>query len=216
MFGELITRFLGLETDSPAEVSIRPENLIAKKPVALPPQKFAELAHRLPVSQIFLRLGPAAREVTSSIGRQFEWDITDGRIFRMTVADFRLPSSFLTIVTPTPTGPERDMGRFNKKAVMEQARIVELRFLENLTAGEEIVGMYRESKDFLDRAKNGLINGPTRERINAAILTRGELPYEVPQLFSAIALLHMYLQGWESEERFNADFESIIGTPLKD
>jgi len=51
----------------------------------LPPAAFNGVSAEMPVAQIIRRLGPAARDAGSGL-HVLEWDVTDGRSFRVSAA----------------------------------------------------------------------------------------------------------------------------------
>lgn len=62
-----------------------PNTFVSSSAKPLPPEAFRGITHFMLVEAILEKLGPAARDIGSGL-HVLEWDLTDGRVFRMSAS----------------------------------------------------------------------------------------------------------------------------------
>jgi hypothetical protein len=71
----------------------------------LPPAEFEDIDRRWSIGEVLLVLGPAVRDVGSGL-HVLEWDVDDGRIFRVSAADACGKPHFVGFVDRPPLPKE--------------------------------------------------------------------------------------------------------------
>lgn len=102
--------------------------------------------------------------------------------------------------------------KFNQKAVIESAKALEDLFLKYAKIDQDAAAAYKQCKPIIDRAKNGEITRITVERVKCGYFGgHFDLADKFPDLLHARSVLNTYLEGWNSEEDFNAYMKEILG-----
>ena len=99
---------------------------------------------------------------------------------------------------------------FNKSALIAAGKEVERLYLNYAPVNDYVRASYHANKELIDRAKNGRIEHSTEERMQLGIFRALDGESEFQDLLHAIALMDVFLEGWESEEKFNAHFNSTV------
>jgi hypothetical protein len=102
------------------------------------------------------------------------------------------------------------MGDFNKAALMRAAAELERLFMNYRQNSGDVAAAYEQCKPLIEKAKNGGITSPAGERLPANYFSTEFDLINYRDLYHAASLFDMYLEGWESEEAYNAHVKKML------
>ena len=99
----------------------------------------------------------------------------------------------------------------NPKAVKETAYFLDELFRKYQSSSEDVAAAYRQCKPIIEKAKQGEFIEATEVRLPSNYFTTEFDLIKFRDLYKAASDLNMYLEGWDSEEAFNAHMEKLLG-----
>ena len=87
---------------------------------------------------------------------------------------------------------------------------LETLFLRYSSESDDVAAAYKQCKAMIKKAIAGEITEVTTERLPGGYFTSHFEVIEFSDLYKAAADFDMYLEGWESEEKFNAHMEGVM------